>query len=145
MTYYFAKTYASSLQMFARHLKTRSYFYFMEMIYLFNFSSCLRCVNCQWSRKIKIRIVEKVFSIWLRISKTFYVNIALLVWNNFDFMNLYGIKQNKLLFEFKSCKNGHNEGVIFYSTAICNPNLFYLTAMNYDLWMKQKNFYAYHL
>ena len=60
-------------------------------------------------------------------------------------MKLFGIKHNKLLFEFKSCKTGHNEGVIFYSTAICNPNIFYLTAMNYDLWMKQKNFYAYHL
>ena len=55
-------------------------------------------------------------------------------------MNFYHIKQYDIISKFKSYKNGHNKGVIFYSTAICNPNLFYLTAMNYDLWMKQKSF-----
>ena len=64
-------------------------------------------------------------------------NLKLIVYNDISF---YFIKQYDIISKFKSYKNGHNKGVIFYSTAICNPNLFYLTAMNYDLWMKQKNF-----
>ena len=68
---------------------------------------------------------------WVKWNKKFY---------SFSVIKLYLIKQYDIKSKFESYKNGHNKGVIFYSTAICNPNLFYLTAMNYDLWMKQKNF-----
>ena len=65
-----------------------------------------------------------------------YIRSDCICWNDF----LYYVELNVDLYKFKSCKNGHIKGIIFYSTAICNPNIFYLTAMNYDLWMKQKNF-----
>ena len=67
--------------------ETSSYFYFIALIYLFNFSSCLQAIIFQWSQKIRDEIFEKAFTIWLILSKIWYeknnylYGINLISWN----------------------------------------------------------------